>query len=306
MPVLPTRSSTEAMASLSLLAGLVVGCASAAPPRVATTDAARAPTTSGAAPRPAEAAVEAPPTPTLALRTAPEPSEALLMDAPPRCPSDMALIDGDVCIDRFEASLVRRSASGADEPWSPYGSVDRAKAPLRAVSEKGRVPQGYVSGEQAALACEAAGKRLCAADEWDRACRGPRRLAYPYGPSRREGVCNDDGRDRHPVAEATARQGIARERMWYEGMDLPLINQLPDTVDPSGSHPACQSDYGVFDMVGNLHEWIDDPEGTFRGGYFMDTQINGEGCDYTTTAHGRTYHDYSTGFRCCMDADPVE
>ncbi|QXD15378.1 hypothetical protein GQ464_000010 [Rhodocaloribacter litoris] len=29
---------------------------------------------------------------------------------------------------------------------------------------------------------------------------------------------------------------------------------------------------------------------------------HGEGCLYRTTAHGRTYHDYSTGFRCCADA----
>jgi hypothetical protein len=59
-------------------------------------------------------------------------------------------------------------------------------------------------------------------------------------------------------------------------------------------------------MVGNLHEWIEDPEGTFRGGFYMDTLINGEGCDYATTAHSKKYHDYSTGFRCCMDADAVE
>jgi hypothetical protein len=38
----------------------------------------------------------------------------------------------------------------------------------------------------------------------------------------------------------------------------------------------------------------------------MDTQINGEGCAYATTAHGFDYHDYSTGFRCCLDPDPVE
>ena len=27
----------------------------------------------------------------------------------------------------------------------------------------------------------------------------------------------------------------------------------------------------------------------------------GDGCLYRTTAHGRSYHDYSTGFRCCTD-----
>jgi hypothetical protein len=54
-------------------------------------------------------------------------------------------------------------------------------------------------------------------------------------------------------------------------------------------------------MVGNLHEWVSDKGGTFRGGYFMDTYQHGEGCEYRTTAHSRKYHDYSTGFRCCSD-----
>jgi hypothetical protein len=33
---------------------------------------------------------------------------------------------------------------------------------------------------------------------------------------------------------------------------------------------------------------------------------NGEGCTYATSAHAFDYHDYSTGFRCCMDPDPIE
>jgi hypothetical protein len=31
----------------------------------------------------------------------------------------------------------------------------------------------------------------------------------------------------------------------------------------------------------------------------MDTHKNGDGCFYKTTAHNTSYHDYSTGFRCC-------
>ena len=62
--------------------------------------------------------------------------------------------------------------------------------------------------------------------------------------------------------------------------------------------------YGVYDMVGNLHEWTNDPEGTFLGGYYLDIHQNGDGCDYRTGAHAVWYHDYSTGFRCC--ADPAQ
>ena len=54
-------------------------------------------------------------------------------------------------------------------------------------------------------------------------------------------------------------------------------------------------------MVGNLHEWVMSARPTFRGGYYLDTHLNGDGCAYRTTAHGAAYHDYSTGFRCCAD-----
>ena len=62
----------------------------------------------------------------------------------------------------------------------------------------------------------------------------------------------------------------------------------------------------LFDLHGNLHEWVVDADGTFRGGFYVDVLINGPGCTYATTAHTSTYHDYSTGFRCCRDADDVE
>ena len=36
-------------------------------------------------------------------------------------------------------------------------------------------------------------------------------------------------------------------------------------------------------------------------GFYADAKLNGPGCTYATTAHEFTYHDYSTGFRCCAD-----
>ena len=70
-----------------------------------------------------------------------------------------------------------------------------------------------------------------------------------------------------------------------------------------GPRTSCVSAWGVHDLHGNLHEWVDDADGTFRGGFFADASINGAGCTYRTGAHARGYHDYSTGFRCCADAD---
>ena len=86
-------------------------------------------------------------------------------------------------------------------------------------------------------------------------------------------------------------------------MNDPQLNQLPGTLALTGAHGGCTNESGVYDMVGNLHEWTADPEGTFRGGYYMDTTINGDGCWYRTPGHNVAYHDYSTGFRCCASAD---
>ncbi len=222
-----------------------------------------------------------------------------------RCPADMALVDDRLCVDRWEASIVLFEG-GRERPHSPYEPLDGVTAPYRAVSRPGVVPHGYVSGTQATSACRASGKRLCTAGEWERACRGPRGTQYPYGNERRAGTCNDDVRATHPVVEAARRLGVPAEQTWTTGMNLALVNQLPDGLAAAGARGSCETPEGVYDLVGNLHEWVADGEGTFRGGFYMDTTQNGEGCAYQTTAHDFDYHDYSTGFRCCSHADGVE
>jgi formylglycine-generating enzyme required for sulfatase activity len=240
-----------------------------------------------------------------------EPAISAMLSRTGRCPAEMAFVAERVCVDRWEASLLERTPAGERE-WSPFLPVDGYEARVRAVSRAGVIPQGYISGRQAAAACEASGKRLCRATEWEVACRGPASTQFPYGDSRRAGVCNDDVRKRHPVPEAARILGIPADALWREGMNASLVNQLPNTLLPTGAREACTNGYGVFDMVGNLHEWIDDgaeergAHGTFRGGYYMDTSKNGEGCSYATTAHAFAYHDYSTGFRCCMDPEGAE
>ena len=224
-----------------------------------------------------------------------------------RCPPNMALVRDRVCIDRWEASLVLRNRSdGTERGWSPYIAVDGHESVVRAISEPGVIPQAYISGRQAALACKASGKRLCTAEEWVSACRGPENHIFPYGDTRRPGACNDDSRRVHPVIEAAVLLGIPTARAFTEAMNQAIINQLEGTLLPTGTRTDCTNAYGVFDMVGNLHEWVDNAAGTFRGGYYMDTTKNGDGCSYQTTAHGFSYHDYSTGFRCCIDAEGSE
>lgn len=209
------------------------------------------------------------------------------------CPSGMARVD-TFCIDRYEASLVLVDASGPIGSFSPFHNPGTAR--VMAVSIEGAVPQGYIDGTRAAAACAEAGKRLCTDTEWLRACQGATGLTYPYGATRLDGACND-ARAVHPAYE---RFGTM-EAWVFSRLGDACINQLPDSLAVTGSHPACVTGEGLFDLMGNLHEWTADPAGTFRGGYYVDTVRNGEGCLYRTTAHDVSHWDYSTGFRCCAD-----
>ena len=200
------------------------------------------------------------------------------------CPPGMALA-GEACVDRWQAHLVDRSPFVA-----PVSGT--------AATAAGMVPQGYISGDVAAAACAAAGKRLCSADEWMRACAGPDGTTWPYSDAYDDDddACNDSYAGGHPVVDYF---GTA-DGVWDSvHLNDAGINQQAGTVDPTGAHPGCVSADGIFDLHGNLHEWVADTEGTFKGGFYADGALNGAGCGYTTTAHDTAWHDYSTGFRCC-------
>ncbi len=209
------------------------------------------------------------------------------------CPSGMTRV-ATFCIDRWEAFLEEVRADGSFAPWSPFHNPGTRQ--MRARSAEGAIPQGYINGQQAGAACTRAGKRLCTDTEWLRACRGPQMLTYPYGNARMTGVCNDH-RAMHPAVEL-----FPNDPNPFARIGDACINQLHDTVDRAGARAGCVTAEGVLDMMGNLHEWTADPAGTFRGGYYVDTVINGNGCLYATTAHDTGHWDYSTGFRCCAAA----
>ncbi|HEY1957257.1 MAG TPA: SUMF1/EgtB/PvdO family nonheme iron enzyme [Polyangiaceae bacterium] len=206
------------------------------------------------------------------------------------CPAAMANVANRFCVDRWEDSLAERRADGSEVAWSPFETPVAGHVYI-AHTSPGVVPQAYVSAGQAERACRAAGKRLCAPVEWRAACGGSQANAYPYGASRVAGKCHDTG-----VAPALA--------LHVSDLNDPRLDQIPDTIAKTGAYPDCVNDYGVYDMVGNLDEWTADPNGTFQGGYWLDTSQHGEGCAYRTIAHDFTYHDYSTGFRCCADVAP--
>lgn len=211
------------------------------------------------------------------------------------CPEGMVSIKGKYCIDQFEASTVEINGKST-KPHSPFLSVDGLK--VKAVSRRGVKPQAHISRDQAEQACQNAGKRLCTDEEWIFACKGKRPTQYPYGNDRKDGFCNDHGVSSFNVYYGNGSDP-PKELYTWSNMNDPRLNQLDGGLAPTGTFKKCRNGFDVYDMVGNLHEWTAARDGTFRGGYYLDTHINGDGCDYRTTAHAPRYYDYSTGFRCC-------
>ncbi len=232
---------------------------------------------------------------------APRPSMPLASALGLDCPSGMVPVRG-FCIDTHEAATEvvdvgkdgKVHVVGKHSPFKPIGDER-----VRAVPAKGRVPQGHISQEQAAAACKLAGKRLCSDEEWITACKGKKPTTFPYGDDRVPGRCNDEGRSGMNLLFGGGGAEAPEGAYTQENMNDERLNRTEGSLAVGGRHTRCKSSYGAFDMVGNLHEWTSAGGGTFRGGYYLDVTINGDGCDYKTTAHSPKYFDYSTGFRCC-------
>jgi formylglycine-generating enzyme required for sulfatase activity len=243
----------------------------------------------------------------------------------------MVDVRGAFCIDRFEAVLVdARTGKRLSPYYHPTAGItrreyerwqrlraeqptDEGKAlPVPAPDEweldpgvrfepkatvlPDAIPNGYLSGEIAERACRNAGKRLCTAEEWVTACRGEQGRKFPYGDTYEPGRCNVH-RETHPARVLHGDASIGH-------LD-PRLNQVTEeNGDPllrqTGGTPSCKSEWNgdaAYDMVGNLDEWIDDPDGTFVGGFY--SRATKEGCDSRIEVHSYDYYDYSLGVRCC-------
>ena len=162
----------------------------------------------------------------------------------------------------------------------------------KAVSGKGNVPAYNVNWFEAKKACEAAGKRLCTEREWLAACQGALPIdddhngryaddmiegtAYPYSDFHRRGACWD-GHHNDPS-----------KRPVY-----------------TGSFPACVSRDGVYDLTGNMEEWVgESPDKALLMGGAFDTREDKARCYRPNDTFGPGFAHIRTGFRCCKDAPP--
>ncbi len=159
------------------------------------------------------------------------------------------------CIDRWEASRpdATDTAEGVDES--------------RATSRPGVIPWRFIPFATAEAACAAAGKRICEATEWQRACGGPEAWAYPYNARLYAGqTCN--------------------------GLNTPPLSSPAVT----GFFSGCVSPDGVIDMSGNVSEWT---MNRFPSGGAYDDVSQNLRCQSENRAVNPSVSEPQAGFRCC-------
>lgn len=165
--------------------------------------------------------------------------------------------------------------------------------------EKGRYPSGaadqpvtQIKWADAREYCQWKGQRLPTEAEWEKAARGTDGREFPWG---------------NEFDAKKANTGLSEQR------GLMRV----------GSLAAGKSPYGVYDMVGNVWEWVEDwyqpyPGTTYTSDYFGERMkvIRGGGWEGT---HHDSAHQYRTayrffappnlplgdvGVRCAKDAQP--
>jgi len=200
------------------------------------------------------------------------------------CPAGMVSIGETFCIDRYEASR-------PDATSSSTGSTDSY-----ATSRAGVMPWKLDEQSQARVACEAASKRLCTEDEWYTTCIGPAETAYAYGDSYEAATCNgiDAGCDCHGSTSETCEcdeHGGPYAGCYYDcGGSYGL--------EATGSRGGCTNAYGVWDINGNLWEYVDSSaEYPVRGGAYNC----GDSASFHRCDHQPGWNPSARGFRCCHD-----
>jgi len=136
-----------------------------------------------------------------------------------------------------------------------------------AVSSPNGLPATTVTLAAARQHCETQGKRLCTERQWMNACFGGNRLSHAYGSQPRAGICN-----------------VAASHL-----------------SPTGLFRRCLSDGQIYDMLGNVMEWVESDanseSGMLAGGSFRSGLQTSCFTRKMTTVHARSME---AGFRCCV------
>lgn len=127
------------------------------------------------------------------------------------------------------------------------------------------LPVQNVSFLEAEAICNNRGLRICTVNEWKSACLGPHGYKFGYFTEQKKEFCNVDS----------------------------------ESVEPGGYRINCTGGYSVYDMVGNLAEWVIDNQinqPVLAGGSYKDREKSN--C-FNMNYNSKLHKDETTGVRCC-------
>ena len=239
------------------------------------------------------------------------PSPATRPNTPPSgCADDMAHIVGQFCPVSSQRCLQHGDPNKGDasdhcQRYAPARCLSKSTRPMSFCIDRyewpnvaGKKPPTLVSWTRAQQLCAGRGKRLCTADEFTFACEGEAMNAHVYGNQRDSSICHFDQRyiprtyNYKPWHECMASAACKSE---FARLDQRLA---------AGSRPQCVSPQGVFDLNGNVNEWVTRPEQVaprrsgIKGGWWGPVRNR---CRPMTTFHPEHDYGYEVGFRCCSD-----
>ncbi|NUP09880.1 MAG: SUMF1/EgtB/PvdO family nonheme iron enzyme [Polyangiaceae bacterium] len=248
---------------------------------------------------------------------APAPTE--LPGSTAGCPDGMVRVEGDHCpaltqncLDHHkeyehDKSLRKTVSERCLRYESPSRCVSKKRKPLRFCMDRyeypnkvGELPRVLTNWYHAKDLCEKQGKRLCTEMEFNFACEGPDMLPYVYGYERNDKICNID---KPYIFPDHSKQMLEYDECladpWCKG-EMARMDQR----ERIGQRTTCVSWAGVFDLNGNVNEWVDLPgekppnRSGLKGGWWGPIRAR---CRPTVTFHKESDYGYEAGFRCCSD-----
>jgi len=189
-------------------------------------------------------------------------------------------------------------------------------------------PVVHVSAREAVQLCQAQGKRLCDAHEWEGACAGsvlPAADEYAWGKERKliSGLHNQNKeliwaygkeKDHHKCATGSHKS----KKCGGGGFKSCGTNTYP-----TGAFPQCVSSFGVFDQHGNAAEHMNLPmsaselassgnygQTEMKGSWFIfgELEAHHDDCRWrapdwhvSKVMDPNSHSNYHLGFRCCKD-----